>query len=196
MITFGKSCAREGWYCTRSEPFLFSLLSPTSLDSVAAFAARLVDVGKVDILFNNAGFVPVPGTPVNGLGLEYSFAAMHLGPFLLTERLLAANPRLRVVNTSSGTHHTCAMPWWLPPAVLKCFPVSYRPGCVDGEYLRQGVRAATGDTGYIHAKTANVMHAVELPRRHPGAVAVAIDLGWVETSIQPWMGRTVVSVLR
>ena len=31
------------------------------------------------------------------------------------------------------------------------------------------------------------MHAVSIPHNHPQATSVAIDLGWVGTSIQPWM---------
>jgi hypothetical protein len=39
----------------------------------------------------------------------------------------------------------------------------------------------------VRAKLANAMHAVELPQRHPEATAIAIDLGWVGTSILPFM---------
>ena len=172
---------------------LFSFLL-TSLDSVAAFAATLVDRYQVDMLFNNAGFVTVPHTPVNEYGLEHAFTSMHLGPFLLTERLLAARPRLRVINASSGTHHMCAIPWALPPALRRWIVAGYGPGCVDEDYLTDGVREETSAGAYFQAKAANVLHAVELPRRHPDATAAALDLGWVGTAIQPWMRGSVVSV--
>lgn len=59
--------------------------------------------------------------------------------------------------------------------------------CIDEEFLSVGIRSPTDHLAYIRAKLANVMHAVEIPRRHPMATAVAIDLGWIGTSIQPWM---------
>lgn len=167
------------------------LVDLSSLDSVAAFAATLVDRYQVDMLFNNAGFVTVPHTPVNEYGLEHAFTSMHLGPFLLTERLLAARPRLRVINASSGTHHMCAIPWALPPALRRWIVAGYGPGCVDEEYLTDGVREETSAGAYFQSKAANVLHAVELPRRHPDATAAALDLGWVGTAIQPWMRGSV-----
>lgn len=44
---------------------------------------------------------------------------------------------------------------------------------------------------YIQSKLANVMHASSFPSRHPGASAFAVDLGWVGTSIMPFMRGSV-----
>ncbi len=135
------------------------------------------------MLFNNAGYVPREGEPVNAMGLEPSFASMHLGHFYLTELLLRENPRMRIVNTSSGTHHMCAMLSLLRGSGGR----GGEPGCIDDAFFRSGVRSPSDGLAYVRAKLANAMHAVELPRRHPGATAIAIDLGWVGTSIQPFM---------
>jgi hypothetical protein len=104
----------------------------------------------------------------------------------LTELLLQANPTLRVVNTSSGTHHLCAIPFaYLPENLLNV--IEWNPGCVDEQFLQLGIRTKTDSGAYFQAKIANVMHAVSIPHHHPQATSVAIDLGWVGTSIQPWM---------
>lgn len=175
------------------QPMLVDL---SNLDSVQTFASQLKG-RKIDILFNNAGFVPTAGTPVNSYGLDPSFTSMHLSHFYLTELLLTENPTMRVINTSSGTHHLCALPFaYLPQSILQStnkfisFPQSH--GCITEEYLQSGIRTETDEAAYIQAKLANVMHAVEIPRRHPRAsMSVAIDLGWVGTTIQSFMVDTI-----
>mmetsp|Transcript_10714 Transcript_10714/g.23243 ORF Transcript_10714/g.23243 Transcript_10714/m.23243 type:complete len:480 (-) Transcript_10714:185-1624(-) len=164
--------------------------------SVESFASRL-DGRSVDVLFNNAGYAPSANVPVNEYGLDPSFASMHLAHFLLAERLIRSNPQLRVVATSSGTHHLCAMPFtYTPRSVYEMMPSGVRkwlmpqnPGCLDEDYLKMGIRSATDGGAYIQAKIANVMHVMEIPKHHPEATAIAIDLGWVGTSIQPFMSR-------
>lgn len=153
---------------------------------------------EVDVLFNNAGYVPNPHEPVNKYGLDPSFTSMHLSHFYLAEELIRSNPKLRVVNTSSGTHHICAIPFaMVPPVLYRAIPSGVRrkllpqnPGCIDDDYLTNGIRSETTASAYIEAKLANVMHVAELPRRHPGITAIAIDLGWVGTSIQSFMTGT------
>jgi NAD(P)-dependent dehydrogenase (short-subunit alcohol dehydrogenase family) len=169
------------------------LIDLSNLDSVQTFASQLKG-RQIDTLFNNAGWVPTAGIPVNSYGLDPSFTSMHLSHFFLTELLLAMNPSMRVINTSSGTHHICALPFaYLPPFILQrnliSFPQSH--GCINEEYLQNGIRSETDGAAYIQAKLANVMHAVEISRRHPRAsVSVAIDLGWVGTTIQSFMVDT------
>ena len=155
--------------------------------SVQSFAATLQDM-NIDVLFNNAGYVPDPEVPVNEYGLDPSFTSMHLSHFLLTEELLKQKPSLRIVNTSSGTHHICAATHTLlPKFLLDIFPAEHNPGCVDEDFLKNGMYSQTDSSAYIQAKVANVMHAVEIPMHHPQATAVVIDLGWVGTSIQSFM---------
>ena len=162
------------------------LIDLSNLDSVKSFALQL-EGRAVDVLFNNAGYVPEKGMPVNSYGLDPAFSSMHLAHFYLTELMLKENPSMRVVNTSSGTHHTCAIPFNLPSFILKLFPPVQNPGCIDEEYLTDGIRSETDEAAYIQSKLANVMHVVEIPRRHRQARSVAIDLGWVETTILPFM---------
>lgn len=174
-------------------------VTPLAIDlsdfaSVESFVSeRLGDRGiSVDVLFNNAGYAPGANEPPNGYGYDPSFTSMHLSHFHLAELLLGKNnPNLRVVNTSSGTHHLCALPFALFPSfVLKWLPLEHAPGCIDGDYLERGVRSKTDGASYIRAKVANVLHAAVLPLRHASTgdvTAIAIDLGWVGTSIKPFM---------
>eukprot|EP00986_Skeletonema_menzelii_P011047 scaffold5558_cov138-Skeletonema_menzelii.AAC.10 len=167
------------------------LIDLSNFDSVKQAAAQLSEQ-KIDALYNNAGYAPDLGIPVNEYMLDPSFTTMHLGPYLLTELLLQTNPSLRVVNTSSGTHHLCAIPFaYLPENLLHL--IEWNPGCVDEQFLQFGISTPTDSGAYFQAKIANVMHAVSIPHNHPRATSVAIDLGWVGTSILPWMKMSISS---
>lgn len=161
------------------------LIDLSNFDSVKRAAAELSG-HKIDALYNNAGMAPGVGIPVNEYSLDPSFTSMHLSHYLLTELLLQANPSMRVVNTASGTHHICAIPFvYLPQNLLHL--IEWNPGCVDEQFLQIGIHTPTDSGAYFQAKIANVMHAVSIPHNHPRATSVAIDLGWVGTAIQPWM---------
>ena len=177
------------------------LVDLSDLQSVKEFASQLQHQ-KVDILLNNAGYIPAKGIPVNKYGLDPSFTSMHLAHFYLTEELIQYNPKLRVVNTASGTHHFCALPIayaapefvlnaldWLYPRDMQSMllPLKQNPGCIDEDYLDNGIKLETDGSAYLKAKLANVMHAVEIPRRHPGITSIAVDLGFVQSSIFSWM---------
>ena len=169
------------------------LLDLSNFDSVETFASQLKG-RHIGTLFNNAGYVPTAGLPVNSYGLDPSFTSMHISHFYLTELLLRENPTMRVINTSSGTHHLCALPFaYIPQWIRENYlTLPQSCGCITEEFLQSGIRSETDDAAYIQAKLANVMHAVEIPRRHPNAaLSVAIDLGWVGTMIQPFMRDTV-----
>ena len=124
---------------------------------------------RVDALLNNAGGIPSEKV-VTAEGLEENFAGNHLGPFLLTSRLLpllrnaaAAAPagRVRIVNTSSDASEMIPdMPW------------------DDLQLLNRFNEGAA----YCRSKLANVMFARGLAKRlaadgivahavHPGVVA-------------------------
>ncbi len=184
----------------------------SDFDSVRSLASELrARRIVVDVLFNNAGYVPLSGTKVDeNTGLETSFMSMHLGHFYLTELLLMDNPKLRIVNTSSGTHHICALlnfSYTVHSSMTKLITrwthggvdgdndgVSSHGGgsCINDDFLIRGMHSNTDGNAYIRAKLANVMHVVELPRRHPTATAMVVDLGWVGTSIQPFMRGSVI----
>jgi NAD(P)-dependent dehydrogenase (short-subunit alcohol dehydrogenase family) len=147
------------------------LRADLSLMSEAARIAQDVAdrTDRVDALLNNAGGVK-NSLIITREGLEATFAANHLGHFLLTTRLLpllrAAARRtrpgaVRIVNVSSSGHE-------------------YSPG-LDWEDLQRLKNFSTGGA-YTNAKLANVLFARELARRladdgivahamHPGVVA-------------------------
>jgi NAD(P)-dependent dehydrogenase (short-subunit alcohol dehydrogenase family) len=72
-----------------------------SLDSVAAFADRLVAQGRpVDILLNNAGVMMPPTRETTDDGFELQFESNYLGHYALTARLL---PLLRAAEAPRVT---------------------------------------------------------------------------------------------
>jgi len=101
-------------------------------------------------------------------GFEMTFAANHLGHFLLTllllDKLKAGAPS-RIVNVSSKAH--------------------YRATTINYEVLKQPTSSTTGLPEYAVSKLCNVLFAQELARRlegtgvttyslHPGAVATDV----------------------
>src|SRR3954452_5996833 len=85
-----------------------------SLESVRAFAGRVLDGGRgVDILINNAAIMACPETRV-GPGWEAQFATNHLGHFTLANLLwplLAQDGGARVVALSSTGHKRSGIHW-------------------------------------------------------------------------------------
>ena len=81
-------------------------LDLTSLESVEQAGRAVAEEGRLDALVNNAG-VMIPPKTLTKDGFELQFGVNHLGHFALTGHLLdrlAATPRSRVVNVSSGAH--------------------------------------------------------------------------------------------
>jgi NAD(P)-dependent dehydrogenase (short-subunit alcohol dehydrogenase family) len=125
-------------------------------DAIAALTDR------VDVLVNNAGGL-ADGYRLTDEGFESTFAANHLGHFLLTQRLLPLLERAapaRIVNVSSVAHGFVRDMSW------------------DDLQMRQGFVVLRA---YGQAKLANILHVRELARRlppdrvtanaaHPGAV--------------------------
>lgn len=137
-------------------------------ESVRTFAKEwLADHGSLSLLLNNAGVMACPEMRTEE-GWEIQFATCHLGHFLLTALLapaLEAGAPARIVNVSSGGH--------------RIGPVRF-----DDPHFETG--AYEKWTAYGQAKTANILHAVELDRRmsgrgvrafaiHPGSIVT--DLG-------------------
>jgi len=141
------------------------LVDLASLASVRRTAAELADaVPRIDVLMNNAGVMFTPfGRTADGF--EMQFGTNHLGHFEWTRLLI---PQLaegaRIVNLSSEGHRISDIDL-------------DDPNWERNEYNK--FRA------YGAAKTANVLHAVELDRRlrdrnirafavHPGIVATSL----------------------
>jgi len=151
-------------------------------DSVRAFTkAWLAEHGALSLLLNNAGVMACP-LARTAEGWEMQLATNHVGHFLLTALLvpaLRAGAPARVVNTSSGGHR-------LSPVVFEDLHFERRP------YDKWAA--------YGQAKSANVLHAVELDRRlaahgvrafgvHPGMIATELGRHLTRQDIEELQAR-------
>ncbi|OWA33399.1 oxidoreductase [Saccharibacillus sp. O16] len=147
-------------------------LDLTDLDSVRAFADRMLASGRsIDLAILNAGVMASPETRV-GPGWELQFATNHLGHFALIARLwplLVAGEGARVVSTSSTGHHMS--------------PIRWDNLNFEGNYVKF--------EAYGQSKTANSLFAVELDRLGAahGVRAFAVHPGGILTPLQRHMGR-------
>jgi NAD(P)-dependent dehydrogenase (short-subunit alcohol dehydrogenase family) len=149
---------------------------------VAAQIGGLTD--RVHVLVNNAGGVR-DGLYTSSEGLEWTFAANHLAPFLLTRQLLpllesaaldSAPGTVRIVGVSSLGHMQCQAMHWDDLMMLEDFHAG---------------------PAYCQAKLANLLFTRELNRRveAKGIVAQAMHPGKVgsnfsshgEASLQAYM---------
>ena len=147
-----------------------------SFANVRAVAGEvLADFPRIDALIANAG-ARFDGFGVSRDGLERTFAANHLGHFLLTALVwpaLAAAPAARVVTVTSGAHRAAR------PERGWMFTLE--------AYDRR--------LAYAGSKLANLLFARELARRCAGTpvVSVAFDPGVVATrfasnnGLWPWL---------
>jgi len=136
---------------------------------VSSFADKVEALtDRIDLLINNAGFTPAARVETVD-GFEQCFAANHLAPFLLTNRLLplirAAGPGAQIINTASSAHSFIKDMKW--------------------NDLQQRRKFSVNDA-YTQSKLANILHARELARRlkcdgirvnavHPGLVKTNFD---------------------
>jgi NAD(P)-dependent dehydrogenase (short-subunit alcohol dehydrogenase family) len=141
-----------------------------SLDSVreAADSVRR-DYPRIGLLINNAGMVSTRHrTSVDGF--ELTFATNHLGPFLLTARLLNhLDKTARIVMVASRIHYK---------------------GHLDLDAVTNALAPYRPTAAYARSKLANVMHTFALARRmaatgisvnclHPGVVATNLLPRWL-----------------
>uniref|UniRef100_A0A7S1U1J8 Uncharacterized protein n=1 Tax=Phaeomonas parva TaxID=124430 RepID=A0A7S1U1J8_9STRA len=157
---------------------------------------------RVDILVNNAGYHlgGLKQEPASRQGLERSFATMHVGHFALTEWLIRRNEGgaegVVVMNVASGMHHMCQ---WIT-AVQGVTGGGWDDACMPARFFKSkfkdvGPKGYAGfkhlpmfvrklsDLRYMRAKLANVLHTIELPKRHKGLHVTAADLGFVSSNI-------------
>ncbi|WCT74299.1 SDR family NAD(P)-dependent oxidoreductase [Sphingomonas naphthae] len=151
---------------TQSLPgVIVETLDLADLDSVRAFATRILASGRhIDMLVNNAGIMACPEQRV-GPGWEAQFAINHLGHFALTNHLWPALVGgARVISVSSAAHQLSPIRW------------------DDVQFERDYDKWLA----YGQAKTANVLFAVQLDRlgRGAGVRAFALHPGKILTPLQ------------
>jgi NAD(P)-dependent dehydrogenase (short-subunit alcohol dehydrogenase family) len=143
------------------------LASLASVRRCAETVRTMVD--RISLLINNAGMVSMRHR-MSVDGFELTFAANHLGPFLLTqllrERMAATG---RIINVASRAH--------------------YRGKLALEQIAAPGARYRAG-AAYSRSKLANVMFTFALARRlgatgitanclHPGVVATDLLPRWL-----------------
>jgi len=148
-------------------PATFVPLDLGDLASVRACADQVLAAGgPLHVLINNAAVAGARGLTKDGF--EVAFGTNHLGPFLLTLRLLPrlrASAPARIVNVASRAHR--------------------RIDTFDFEALRRSRGLGTGMHAYSVSKLANVLFNQALARRlrgtgvttyalHPGVIASAL----------------------
>jgi NAD(P)-dependent dehydrogenase (short-subunit alcohol dehydrogenase family) len=149
------------------------IVADLSLLSHAERAARQVSdlTDRVDVLVNNAGGMAKEEV-ITAEGNEANFSGNHLGPFLLTRRILplmrraarsAAPGSVRIINTSSDASEMI-------------------PG-LDWNDL-QSMQQFNAGRSYCRAKLANVLFARALSRRlaEEGIIAHAVHPGTVDSN--------------
>jgi NAD(P)-dependent dehydrogenase (short-subunit alcohol dehydrogenase family) len=145
-------------------------LDLASLESVRACADGIAaDYGGIDLLINNAGLMGIPRA-ITDDGFEMQLGVNHLGPFVLTRRLLPAllrSPGARVVGVTSYARFLV------------------RPYDLSNPHLHG---AYDPWRAYGGSKLANVHFALELQRRLEAAGAdvasLVVSPGTTHTDLQ------------
>lgn len=177
-------------------------LDLASIDSIKSAAADVnAMTEQIDVLINNAGISHQSRSPVvtpGGTTVDLQFFINHLGTYLFTSLLLpkiiaagskSAKGSARVVNLSSHGHR-------LSP--IRFSDYAFRKGLYDvpdAEKPPRDIKESfltlndgyPGFIGYGQAKTANILHAVELDRRLKKAganvIALSVHPGTIETDL-------------
>ena len=140
-------------------------LDLANLASVRSAADKIAAVGKkFDLIIANAGVMATPFGKTDD-GFETQFGTNHLGHFLLINRLVPLlKEGSRVVMLSSSGHRFSNVDL-------------EDPGFDHTEYTPFGA--------YGRSKTANILFAVELDRRHKdkGIRATAVHPGGIQTEL-------------
>ncbi|KFY02214.1 hypothetical protein O988_02307 [Pseudogymnoascus sp. VKM F-3808] len=147
-------------------PIKFVELDLADLSSVRKAAEEVKTLTKkLDILVNNAGIMAIPNYTVSKDGIEYQFAANHIGHFLLTnllmDEIIAAGTDSRIINVSS---------------------LGYLSGGVqfDDPNFNDGAEYNTW-YAYAQSKTANILftHALADKLKSKGVSSFALNPGLI-----------------
>ena len=162
----GQKALAEVRKVTGSESLDYFAADLSSLKQVRALAAQVREkYDRLHVLVNNAG-VYMQERRLTEDGLETTFAVNHLAHFLLTHLLLdllKKSAPARIVNVSSGLHHSAR---------------------VDLDDL-QGEKRFSGFSAYCLSKLGNILFTYELAERlagtgvtvnalHPGGIATKL----------------------
>ena len=157
-----------------------SLFDLADLSSVRAGAADLLErCPRIDVLLNNAGLILSERT-LSPDGYEATFAINHLGPFLLTDLLLArlvGSAPARIVTVASTAHN------------LARRGMEFDDLMAERSYKQMHV--------YGRSKLANILFTTELAKRlagtgvtanslHPGSVATGYARDGDTTGFLAW----------
>ncbi|POS72439.1 retinol dehydrogenase 13 [Diaporthe helianthi] len=149
----------------------FVLCELSDQDSVRSAAKTILsdsEIGKIDVVFNNAGRMAILEYEVDTRGNEMQLSANHIGHFLLTNlimpKILAAGAGARIINLTSFGH--------------RIGPFRFE----DPNF--SGGKEYDPWSAYGQSKTANILFATELARRlRPHNIqCFAVDPGLVLTT--------------
>lgn len=155
----------------------FLPLDLSSFKSIRAAADKFQsDSDRLDILILNAGTMGNPPTTTEE-GFEVQLGTNHIGHFLLTKLLLPTLqktidlqrakeevPDVRVVTVGSAAH-------------------AVGPSTFEEITSTPGLLASSTWTRYGASKSANILFASELARRHPDILSIAVHPGAVDSGL-------------
>jgi NAD(P)-dependent dehydrogenase (short-subunit alcohol dehydrogenase family) len=155
----------------------FLALDLSSFKSIRAAADKFKsDSDRLDILILNAGTMGNPPTTTEE-GFEVQLGTNHIGHFLLTKLLLPTLqktvdlqrakdevPDVRVVTLASAAH-------------------AVAPSTFEEITSTPGLLASSTWTRYGASKSANILFASELARRHPDILSIAVHPGAVDSGL-------------
>jgi retinol dehydrogenase-12 len=142
------------------------------------------DVGRINILINNAGVAAIPGG-LTSSGYEIQFGTNYMGHALLTHLLL---PMMLKVATSEAD----------PVRIINVSSEGYSHIGAPGIhfYSLKDANAWGGSwTRYAQSKLANILHVKALAKRYPAILSVSVHPGTVNTDIFNKMNSMVLKVM-
>lgn len=173
---------QEGQKTAEEAGGIFMELDLASLQSVRDFCkAFLAKYNRLDILVNNAG-VMIPPLTRTKEGYELQMGTNHFGHFLLTELLKD------VLEKSSSPDAPSRVVILSSCASALCDPEFGKKCEIDYSDLHWTSREYDKGEAYAQSKLANVLHAMEIPKRYKNVSAYSLHPGWVQSNLMRHLG--------